>query len=110
MPAESPRIVESKSVKLYLTAFNQTRFASDADVGAAIARDLSRATGAPVDVALTLPRDFAALPQRELAGECLDDLPIAVDDSGLDAGGAGRRGAGGRPRRCARASSGRCAR
>ena len=27
VPAESPRIVESKSVKLYLTALNQTRFA-----------------------------------------------------------------------------------
>ena len=42
VPADSPRIVESKSVKLYLTAFNQTRFAAPSDVAATIARDLSR--------------------------------------------------------------------
>ena len=29
VPAESPRLVESKSVKLYLTAMNQTRFSSE---------------------------------------------------------------------------------
>jgi 7-cyano-7-deazaguanine reductase len=80
VPAESPRLVESKSVKLYLTALNQTRFASEADVQAAIARDLSDATGASVGVALTLPPEFAALPHSELAGDCLDALPIAVDD------------------------------
>ena len=79
VPAESPRLVESKSVKLYLTAFNQTRFSSDSDVAAALGRDLSAATGARVDVSLTLPQGFAALPHAELAGVCLDDLPIAVD-------------------------------
>jgi 7-cyano-7-deazaguanine reductase len=79
VPASSPRLVESKSVKLYLTAFNQTRFASEGEVGGAIARDLSAATGATVDVALTMPGDFAALPRAEFAGTCLDALPIAVD-------------------------------
>ncbi len=58
-PPNLPGIVESKSVKLYLTAINQTRFASESDVGATIGRDLSSATGATVGVALTLPRDFA---------------------------------------------------
>jgi 7-cyano-7-deazaguanine reductase len=79
VPAQSPRLVESKSVKLYLTAMNQTRFASERDVAASMTRDLSIATGATVDVSLTLPRDFAALPREELAGECLDALPIAID-------------------------------
>ena len=93
VPAASPRLIESKSVKLYLTAMNQTRFASDTDVAAAMARDLSSATGAPVGVTLTLPQDFAALPRAELAGDCLDLLAIAVEryelaPEALSAGGA----------------------
>lgn len=79
VPAESPSIVESKSVKLYLTAFNQTRFASGGDVAAAIARDLSTATGAAVTVTLARAAEFAALPRAELAGDCLDGLPLALD-------------------------------
>jgi len=93
VPANSPCIVESKSVKLYLTALNLTRFASRDDVTAAIARDLSAAAGTAVGVTLILPEDFAALPHAELAGECLDALSIACDDSSpvaeaLTAGGA----------------------
>jgi 7-cyano-7-deazaguanine reductase len=94
VPAESPRIVESKSVKLYLTAFNQTHFDSAEDVRATIARDLAATTGADASVALTLPENFAALPYAELAGECLDALPLAAaaDDAlvpaALTAGGA----------------------
>jgi 7-cyano-7-deazaguanine reductase len=81
VPAASPRIVESKSVKLYLTAFNLTRFGSRDDVTAAIARDLAAATGADVGVTLTGPEDFAALPHAEPAGECLDALLLACDDA-----------------------------
>jgi 7-cyano-7-deazaguanine reductase len=83
VPAGSPRLVESKSVKLYLAAMNQTRFPSDVDVAATIARDLSSATGAAVGVTLTLPPDFATLPHAELDGECLDSLSIAVDGHAL---------------------------
>ena len=79
VPAESPCLVESKSVKLYLTSFNQSRFAAEGDVARTIAEDLSRATGAAVDVALTPPKGFADLPHRELAGVCLDSLPAAFD-------------------------------
>ena len=79
VPAESPRLVESKSVKLYLTAMNQTRFGSASEVKAAIARDLTRATGAGVAVTLTLPQDFATLRYAELAGDCLDALPLVAE-------------------------------
>ncbi len=37
VPVDTPRIVESKSMKLYLTAFNQTRFASEGEVRATLA-------------------------------------------------------------------------
>ncbi len=78
VPAESPRLVESKSVKLYLTAMNQTRFASASEVGAAIARDLTNAAGAAVAVTLTLPEDFPTLRYAELGGACLDAFPLAA--------------------------------
>ncbi len=82
VPAESPCIVESKSVKLYLTAFNQSRFAGHEAVAAALRRDLSAATASAVDVVLTLPEGFATLPRAELDGVCLDVLPLAnVDDA-----------------------------
>ena len=74
VPADSPRIVESKSVKLYLTALNLDRFASRDEVGTVIARDLAAATGAQVDVLLTAADAFAQLPRRELGGDCLDGL------------------------------------
>jgi 7-cyano-7-deazaguanine reductase len=93
VPAESPRIVESKSVKLYLTALNLTRFASRDDVAATIVRDLAAATGAAVGVTLTAPEGFAALPRAELEGECLDALPLDGADAqpvpeALSAGGS----------------------
>ena len=55
VPADSPRLVESKSLKLYLNSFNATRFDSDDAVRERIATDLSAAAGAAVDVAFGLP-------------------------------------------------------
>ena len=85
VPAESPCIIESKSMKLYLTALNQTRFASSADVAATIENDLSAAAGATVGVSLILPEHFAQLTHAELAGQCLDLLPLTIDDYALSA-------------------------
>ena len=79
VPADSPRLVESKSVKIYLTGFNLTRFGSGSEVAAALTRDLCNAVGATIEVTLTLPNGIGALPQAELSGVCLDALPIAVD-------------------------------
>jgi 7-cyano-7-deazaguanine reductase len=79
VPAHSPRIVESKSVKLYLASLNQARFASAGTVEATLARDLSAATGAPVQTVLATPAAFAARGRQELDGESLDALPLAVD-------------------------------
>ena len=80
VPADSPRLVESKSAKLYLTAFNLTRFDSRDEVEAAIARDLRVATGALVEVTLDPPERFAARSHGEFDGTCLDDLAVSVAD------------------------------
>ena len=95
VPAASPRLVESKSLKLYLNSFNQQRFGTVEELRARIARDLSAAAGAEVGVAVT---PLAMRPQRAAGypqGVCLDGLEIDIDtyqpEPGfLRAGGAER--------------------
>ena len=79
-PADSPNIVESKSFKLYLNSFNQTRLANTDALLALLRDDLSAAFGAPVHIALTLPEDFGKVRMGELDGLLLDRLDIDVDD------------------------------
>ena len=55
VPADTPNLVESKSLKLYLNSFNATRFADAGEVRARITADLSRVAGGPVRVASGLP-------------------------------------------------------
>ena len=55
VPADSPNLVESKSLKLYLNSLNASRFESRAEVLGRITADLSAAAGAPVTVAFGLP-------------------------------------------------------
>ena len=79
VPADSPRLVESKSVKLYLAGLNLTRFGAESDVAATLARDLGRAVGAAIEVTLTPPHGNGSLPYADLSGICIDALPIAVE-------------------------------
>ncbi len=79
VPATSPNIVESKSFKLYLNAFNQTRVTGAGELAETLHRDLSAAVGAPVAVELVLPERFAEQRLAELEGECIDKLEIETD-------------------------------
>ena len=79
VPCESPNIIESKSLKLYLNSFNMTRFASTDAVREALVRDLSAATGVRVGVKLVLPEAFDAQPIHELSGLSLDRMDIDCD-------------------------------
>jgi 7-cyano-7-deazaguanine reductase len=78
-PVDSPAIIESKSMKLYLGSFAQTCIAGISEVAATIEADLSRAAGAPVGVSLQGPERFGAQVLHELPGESLDLLPVACD-------------------------------
>src|SRR5688572_4895770 len=81
VPADSPHLVESKSLKLYLNSFNATRF-DDADaVLARITDDLSRAAGAPVVVRFGVP---PLVDDEDIAVNTflLDELDITIDDYG----------------------------
>jgi len=79
-PADSPNIIESKSFKLYLNSFNQTRLAGPEALLALLRDDLSNGFGAPVHVTLTQPEQFAGIQMGELDGTLLDRLDIEVDD------------------------------
>ena len=52
VPADSPAIIESKSLKLYLNSLNQEVFRTPEQLVEVIGRDLSQAAGAPVQVSL----------------------------------------------------------
>lgn len=79
VPADSPNLIESKSLKLYLNSFNQTPFASVDEVCAVLKQDLSQAAGRPVSVSLQAlsnrPQATVALPK----GILIDDLDIVCD-------------------------------
>ncbi len=80
LPCESDYMVESKSFKLYLNSFNQTRLADRAELHALLVRDLSAVAGTPVAVSLFSlhePSPLASI--HTLPGYCLDDLPVAID-------------------------------
>ncbi len=82
VPCETPNIVESKSFKLYLNSFNNTKFADAAEVQARIRADISEAvwrgsnqTGT-VGVKLIAPELFDREPIHELDGLNLDRLEV----------------------------------
>lgn len=80
IPCESVSIVESKSFKLYLNSFNQTRMSSWDSVCDILVRDLSACVGAVVKVDLyTISDGVSHIGFSILPGFCLDTLDIRVD-------------------------------
>ena len=78
VPADSANIIESKSFKLYLNSFNQTRLPDTDALLALLKQDISAGFGAPVQVKLSLPHEFGTLRFAELDGLLLDRLDIEV--------------------------------
>ena len=82
IPASSPFIVESKSLKLYLNSINFTEFASWDEVQALIAKDLSSCVQAKVTIELFglnddldngLHNDVSGLLIAQPEGVCIDE-------------------------------------
>ena len=74
IPASSPFIVESKSLKLYLNSINFTEFGSWEAVQALIAKDLSQCVQSDVKVELfELEDDRSGLLIAQPDGICIDD-------------------------------------
>jgi 7-cyano-7-deazaguanine reductase len=86
--AESPAMVESKSLKLYLGSFAQEPFSSVEELCDRIAIDLTRVCGDPVAIGLRLGADFDAAPTARalpFPAESIDDCDVAIDDADPDA-------------------------
>jgi len=74
IPASSPFIVESKSLKLYLNSINFTEFGSWETVQTLIAKDLSKCVQAEVNVELfDLEDEHSGLLIAQPYGICIDD-------------------------------------
>jgi len=84
VPADTPNIIESKSFKLYLNSFNQTRLADSDALLALLKKDISAGFGAPVQIKLVLPDAFGGIRCAELEGIALDRLDIEVDSYNPD--------------------------
>ncbi|WP_410498247.1 NADPH-dependent 7-cyano-7-deazaguanine reductase QueF [Chitinibacter sp. S2-10] len=80
IPCDSVNIVESKSFKLYLNSFNQTRIDGIAKLTEILQTDISAAVKAPVQVKVSEPAQFDGLRFGELKGFCIDNLDIEVND------------------------------
>ncbi len=83
VPASSPKLIESKSLKLYLGSLAMSRYGSDDEVAALLAHDLSAVAGAVVRVSLhALPGSPAILPV--MPGICIDDSQAECEGGDVD--------------------------
>jgi len=81
-PCTSPNLVESKSFKLYLNSFNQSKFASFDEVKNILINDLSATAGIPSQVTLFPVEQCPALAikERDKNVTCIDEADITVDN------------------------------
>ncbi|KID04346.1 7-cyano-7-deazaguanine reductase [Hafnia alvei] len=85
LDAFSQNLIESKSFKLYLNSFNQTRFANWDDVQTTLQRDLSHCAQGDVRVQLMKLDEVEGQPIAAFSGECIDNLDIEIDSYEFDA-------------------------
>ena len=79
VPCDSECLVESKSFKLYLNSFCQSKFSGRDEVEATLAKDLAGATGSEVSVSLFLPEQFSHQRLSGFGGICLDRLSVRIE-------------------------------
>ncbi len=80
IPATSAHLIESKSFKLYLNSFNQTRFDNWQQVEKTLTDDLSVCAGEPVKVVLNHVQHYTQQPIVTMQGECIDEQDIDIAD------------------------------
>ncbi|MBR9906471.1 MAG: NADPH-dependent 7-cyano-7-deazaguanine reductase QueF [Gammaproteobacteria bacterium] len=78
VPATSTNLIESKSFKLYLNSFNDSRWPSWQAVSEQLSIDLSQCAGAPVGVQLSTVQQAQRKAFGDLPGHCIDYQPIEI--------------------------------
>lgn len=78
----SPNLVESKSFKLYLNSFNQSKFSNIEQVEQTLIKDLSMTAGAQAKVTLFAVDHCPALEINKNSSNiiCIDDEDISIDN------------------------------
>ncbi len=84
VPATSPNMVESKSLKLYLNSLNGTGYETIAAARETIADDLSRLCGADVRVRIRPADATEPYEQGKPAGRCIDSADMEISNYELD--------------------------
>jgi len=78
IPAGSPCLIESKSLKLYFNSLNNLRLSGEAALVARLEKDLGRAAGAPVEVRLMSVDSGVQLVGRPQGYELLEAEPVEI--------------------------------
>ncbi|MBF4257088.1 NADPH-dependent 7-cyano-7-deazaguanine reductase QueF [Vibrio anguillarum] len=85
IPATSASLIESKSFKLYLNSYNQSKIASWDEVTQRLTNDLSACAGAQVSVTLNPVSDYTGQAIVTMQGECIDGQDIEIESYQFDA-------------------------
>ncbi|NDB81680.1 MAG: NADPH-dependent 7-cyano-7-deazaguanine reductase QueF [Alphaproteobacteria bacterium] len=79
IPCDSPNLIESKSLKLYLFSFNNEKFASEEEVTNIIKSDISHAIGQDITVFMKKLNEYEGQNIAKPEGLCIDDLDIEIN-------------------------------
>ena len=79
VPVKSPNLVESKSLKLYLGSYCQTKFGHRSEVVSTLESDLSLSARSPVNVTLLTREHVLQMGISALPGTCLDTMDVDMD-------------------------------
>lgn len=86
IPLHSPFLVESKSLKLYLNSFNETRFNNTEEVIATLKKDLTAALNSDIQIKIFEPKEWNLFtPPSTASFQLLDDLDVSIDCYEVDA-------------------------
>lgn len=85
LDATTENLIESKSFKLYLNSFNQTRFESWEQVEKTLLNDLTACAKGKVNLSLYPLSHFTSQPIVDFEGECIDEQDINIDNYQFDA-------------------------
>ncbi|MBV1931918.1 MAG: NADPH-dependent 7-cyano-7-deazaguanine reductase QueF, partial [Porticoccaceae bacterium] len=80
VPCDSPNIIESKSLKVYLNSLNDHEFNSLSELRATLAMDLQEICGSEVGVEIFSISDYTRKGLHNLSGICLDDIAVESFD------------------------------
>jgi len=79
IPADSPKMIESKSFKLYLNSLNNTRFEDENQLRERLIADLSTVAGSKITTKINPTEAIAKKGMQEMGGVLLDRLDIEID-------------------------------